>query len=150
MDIRSYNRAAWDRQVEKGNRWTVPVGPEVIAAARRGEWQVVLTPARPVPRAWFPPLRGLDVLCLACGGGRHAFLRSILLTTPVAIMTGAALFRAATRAPDFHHLGRGRCFRRSGGFRCHSGIGDDSIGRDGRGDTIFGRLLILLRLLRRW
>jgi SAM-dependent methyltransferase len=71
MDIREYNRAAWDRQVEAGNRWTVPVGPEVTAAARRGEWSIILTPTRPVPRDWFPPLPGLDVLCLASGGGQQ-------------------------------------------------------------------------------
>ena len=28
MDIVAANRRAWDRQVEKGNRWTVPVAPE--------------------------------------------------------------------------------------------------------------------------
>jgi SAM-dependent methyltransferase len=72
MDILSYNRHAWDRQVEKGDRWTVPVGPEVIARARRGDWQVVLTPTRPVPRDWFPALAGLEVLCLASGGGQQA------------------------------------------------------------------------------
>src|SRR5687768_15909118 len=71
MDIREYNRRAWDRQVEEGNRWTVPVGPEVTAAARRGEWEIVLTPTKPVPRDWFPPLAGLDVLCLASGGGQQ-------------------------------------------------------------------------------
>jgi SAM-dependent methyltransferase len=71
MDIREYNRAAWDRQVEAGNRWTVPVGPEVTAAARRGEWSIILTPTIPVPRDWFPPLAGLDVLCLASGGGQQ-------------------------------------------------------------------------------
>jgi SAM-dependent methyltransferase len=71
VDILAYNRHAWDRQVEKGDRWTVPVGPEVIAAARRGDWQVVLTPTRPVPRDWFPDLAGLDVLCLASGGGQQ-------------------------------------------------------------------------------
>jgi SAM-dependent methyltransferase len=71
MDIREYNRRAWDRQVDEGNRWTVPVGPEVTAAARRGEWSVVLTPTKPVPRDWFPPLAGLDVLCLASGGGQQ-------------------------------------------------------------------------------
>jgi hypothetical protein len=37
MDIREYNRVAWDREVERGNRWTIPVGEAVIAAARRGE-----------------------------------------------------------------------------------------------------------------
>lgn len=71
MDVREYNRRAWDRQVEAGNRWTVPVGPEVTSAARRGEWSVVLTPTLPVPRDWFPPLAGLDVLCLASGGGQQ-------------------------------------------------------------------------------
>ncbi|MCI0464099.1 MAG: class I SAM-dependent methyltransferase [Gemmataceae bacterium] len=71
MDVRSYNRHAWDRQVEKGNRWTVPVSPEVIAAARRGDWQILLTPTKAVPRDWFPPLAGLDVLCLASGGGQQ-------------------------------------------------------------------------------
>ncbi len=32
--IRIHNRTAWDRQVEKGNQWTVPASPEAIAAAR--------------------------------------------------------------------------------------------------------------------
>ncbi len=72
MNIAAYNRHAWDQNVAKGNRWTVPVGAEVIAAARRGEWEVVLTPTRPVPREWFPPLEGLPVLCLASGGGQQA------------------------------------------------------------------------------
>lgn len=71
IEVRAYNREAWDRQVAEGNPWTVPVSPEVIAAARRGEWQVVLTATRPVPRDWFPPLVGLDVLCLASGGGQQ-------------------------------------------------------------------------------
>ena len=72
MDIVAYNRQAWDRQVGKGCRWTTPVGPEVIAAARHGDWSVVLTPTRPVPRNWFPELAGLQVLCLASGGGQQA------------------------------------------------------------------------------
>jgi SAM-dependent methyltransferase len=72
MDVRGYNQEAWDRQVERGNEWTVPVGPEVIEAARRGEWTVLLTETKPVPRAWFPEMRGADVLCLASGGGQQA------------------------------------------------------------------------------
>jgi SAM-dependent methyltransferase len=72
MDVRGYNQEAWDRQVESGNEWTVPVGPDVIEAARRGEWAVLLTNKRPVPRAWFPEMRGADVLCLASGGGQQA------------------------------------------------------------------------------
>jgi len=72
VDIRAYNRRAWDREVERGNQWTVPVSPEAIAAARQGQWEIVLTPTKPVPRAWFPALPGLDVLCLASGGGQQA------------------------------------------------------------------------------
>jgi SAM-dependent methyltransferase len=72
MDIRAYNRKMWDKQVEIGNPWTIPVSPEVIAAARLGEWSVLLTEQKPVPRAWFPAdLHGVDILCLASGGGQQ-------------------------------------------------------------------------------
>jgi SAM-dependent methyltransferase len=71
MDIRAYNRRAWDTQVEQRNEWTVPVDGEIIAAARLGKWDIILTPSKPVPREWFPDLDGLDVLCLASGGGQQ-------------------------------------------------------------------------------
>ena len=71
LDIRAYNRRAWNKQAEYGNPWTVPVTPEVIAAARQGHWSVLLTPMRPVPGDWFPPMPGLDVLGLASGGGQQ-------------------------------------------------------------------------------
>lgn len=71
MDITQHNRLAWDQEVAKGNPWTIPVGPKVIAAARRGEWELYLTPARPVPRDWMPPLRDCELLCLASGGGQQ-------------------------------------------------------------------------------
>ena len=67
-DILGYNRHAWNRQVERGNRWTVPVNPEEVDSARLGDWTLVLTPTKPVPADWFPPLEGIDVLCLASGG----------------------------------------------------------------------------------
>jgi len=69
--IRDHNRSAWNSEVAKGNRWTVPVGPEAVARARKGDWSIVLTPTIPVPRDWFPPLQGADVLCLASGGGQQ-------------------------------------------------------------------------------
>jgi SAM-dependent methyltransferase len=73
MDVRGYNREAWDRQVESGNQWTVPFGPDVIEAARRGQGTVLLTDTKPVPRDWFPEMAGADVLfCLASGGGQQA------------------------------------------------------------------------------
>src|ERR687894_546036 len=72
MDVRGYNREAWDREVERGNEWTVPVEEDVIETARRGRWEVLLTNTKPVPKAWFPDLEGADVLCLASGGGQQA------------------------------------------------------------------------------
>jgi SAM-dependent methyltransferase len=80
MDLRAYNRDAWDRSVAQGNRWTVPVTSEQIEDARRGVWSIVLTPNKPVPRSWFPDLRGLDVLLLAGGGGQQG---------PILAATGA-------------------------------------------------------------
>ena len=72
MDVRAYNREMWNKQVEYGNPWTIPVSSEVTAAARRGEWSVLLTETKPAPRDWFPAeLRGVEMLCLACGGGQQ-------------------------------------------------------------------------------
>lgn len=67
-----YNREAWNTQVAKKDRWTIPVDVEAIARARLGELSILLTPAKPVPAAWFPePLAGTKVLCLASGGGQQ-------------------------------------------------------------------------------
>ena len=72
MDVRKYNQSAWDKAVERENEWTVPVSSELIAAARQGRWEILLTETKPVPREWFPELNGKDVLCLASGGGQQA------------------------------------------------------------------------------
>lgn len=72
MDIRSYNREAWNREVEGGkSRWTEPVDSEVIARAKQGKFSILLTENIPVPQRWFPTLHGADVLCLASGGGQQ-------------------------------------------------------------------------------
>jgi SAM-dependent methyltransferase len=72
IDPIAHNRAAWDREVASGNEWTVPVGPDVIARARAGDWSVVLIGYEPVPRDWFPAdLAGAATLCLASGGGQQ-------------------------------------------------------------------------------
>jgi SAM-dependent methyltransferase len=70
-DVVRFNRQAWDRQVELGNRWTRPVSSDDIIRARLGDWAILLTPTIPVPRNWFPPLEGTTVLCLASGGGQQ-------------------------------------------------------------------------------
>ena len=71
MDIRSYNRDAWNKEVEKGNLWTIPVNHETIERAKKGDWSLVLTPTVPVPGDWYPDFVGKPVLCLASGGGQQ-------------------------------------------------------------------------------
>ena len=72
MDIRAYNRDAWNREVDGGqNRWSQPVDSEIITKAKGGEFSSVLTENIPVPRRWFPTLKETDVLCLASGGGQQ-------------------------------------------------------------------------------
>lgn len=71
MDIRAHNREAWDRAFEWGNPWTIPVGPEEVQRARQGDLRIILTGTKPVPKEWFPPLKGLKVLGLAASGGQQ-------------------------------------------------------------------------------
>lgn len=72
MDVRSHNRMAWNRKVDEADRWTQPASTEAIAAARTGDFRIVLTPTIPVPTAWFPALNGTPTLCLASAGGQQA------------------------------------------------------------------------------
>lgn len=72
MNIKEHNSLAWDKEVEKGNRWSQPVSREIINDARKGKWEVILTPTKSVPREWFGDVTGKDVLCLASGGGQQA------------------------------------------------------------------------------
>jgi SAM-dependent methyltransferase len=71
LNVSEYNRYAWDRQVDIQNPFTIPVTTEVVAAARKGHFSVLLTETKPVPGEWFPSFEGLDLLGLACGGGQQ-------------------------------------------------------------------------------
>ena len=73
IDIHQHNRDAWDAQSRGGSSpWCQPVGRSIIDKARHGSWEVILTPNRCVPRAWFDGVEGKRVLCLASGGGQQA------------------------------------------------------------------------------
>ena len=72
MDILKHNSAAWDKYVEGGIEWSIPVDEDAIAAARQGNSPVWLTDKTPVPPDWFEGISGNDVLCLASGGGQQA------------------------------------------------------------------------------
>jgi len=71
LDIVGINKKAWNNEVDTKNPWTIPVSFEEISRARNGDWKIVLTPTKPIPPEWYPPLQGKDVLCLASGGGQQ-------------------------------------------------------------------------------
>ena len=72
MQVHEHNQKAWDTLAQKGIEWSIPVSGEVIAAAREGDWHILLTESKPVPRDWFPQdLHGCRILCLASGGGQQ-------------------------------------------------------------------------------
>lgn len=66
-----HNKNIWEEKVKQQSRWTVPVSSEDIQQARAGNWSIVVTSVKPVPKAWFPDLHGKKVLCLASGGGQQ-------------------------------------------------------------------------------
>ena len=66
------NESAWDKRAANGDRWSTVVSAEEVAQARKGDWHIIVTPEKPVPRSWFPEnLTGKKVLCLASGGGQQ-------------------------------------------------------------------------------
>ncbi len=71
MNILAHNRLAWNEEVRKGNIWTIPVKKDEIEAAERGEYQIVLTPYKPVPKDWLGDVPGKNIMCLASGGGQQ-------------------------------------------------------------------------------
>ncbi|NIF32057.1 class I SAM-dependent methyltransferase [Enterobacter sp. Cy-643] len=70
-DILAHNRAAWDALARQQCEWSQPVGSDIIAQARRSEWQIHLTPGR-LPASWLPNVQGKRILCLASAGGQQA------------------------------------------------------------------------------
>lgn len=65
------NASTIDRWIDEGWEWGVPIGHEAFEKAKRGEWDVLLTPTKHVPHEWFGDLRGKKVLGLAAGGGQQ-------------------------------------------------------------------------------
>ncbi|MGG4342207.1 class I SAM-dependent methyltransferase [Paenibacillus lautus] len=71
MEIIKHNQDNWELKVKQQNQWTVPVSSEEIQNARMGDWSIIVTSTKPVPKEWFPELSGKNVLCLASGGGQQ-------------------------------------------------------------------------------
>ena len=70
MKYTDINAQAVDQWVADGWEWGTPIDHETYVRAQQGDWQVLLTPTKPVPRSWFGELRGARVLGLASGGGQ--------------------------------------------------------------------------------
>lgn len=71
MDYQELNAETIDRWVREGWEWGIPIDHATFAAARNGNWNVVLTPTKPVPHEWFGELKGKKILGLASGGGQQ-------------------------------------------------------------------------------
>jgi ubiquinone/menaquinone biosynthesis C-methylase UbiE len=65
------NAKVIDRWVEEGWEWGIPITHEEYIKATQGEWNVVLTPIKHVPKNWFPELKNKKLLGLASGGGQQ-------------------------------------------------------------------------------
>ena len=71
MNYQEINARTIDSWVEGGWEWGKPISHEDYAKALRGEWDVLLTPVRPVPHEWFGDLKEKKLLGLASGGGQQ-------------------------------------------------------------------------------
>ena len=71
MKYQDMNAKTIDSWVEGGWEWGTPIPHEEFLKAKQGDWQMLLTPIRPVPKEWYPELQGKEVLGLASGGGQQ-------------------------------------------------------------------------------
>ena len=66
------NSKTIDKWVEEGWEWGKAITHEEYEKALKGEWNVLLTPTKFMPKSWFPKsLKGLKILGLASGGGQQ-------------------------------------------------------------------------------
>jgi len=71
MNYTDINAKTIDKWVEEGWEWGLPITHEQYISALKGDWQMLLTPTKPVPKDWYPDLSGKKVLGLASGGGQQ-------------------------------------------------------------------------------
>ena len=71
MNYQDINAQTIDRWIEEGWEWGIPIDHETYLNAVNGKWDVLLTPTKFVPHAWFGELKKKKVLGLASGGGQQ-------------------------------------------------------------------------------
>ena len=71
MKYQDINAQTIDRWILDGWEWGKPISHEVFEKAQQGDWDVFLTPVKPVPHEWLGNLTGKKILGLASGGGQQ-------------------------------------------------------------------------------
>ena len=71
MNYTEINAKTIDLWVEKKWEWGNPITHDDFVKVQKGEWSVLLTPIKPVPKEWFPELKNKNLLGLASGGGQQ-------------------------------------------------------------------------------
>lgn len=72
MDYTKINSEVVDGWVAAGWQWGQPISQKEYIQAKQGDFQLVLTPTKPIPSHWYPEnLKELKVLGLAAGGGQQ-------------------------------------------------------------------------------
>ena len=78
MNYQDINAKTIDLWCENGWQWGRAISHEEYLKALNGEWDVLLTPTKPVPHGWFGDLNGKRILGLASGGGQQIPIFSAL------------------------------------------------------------------------
>lgn len=68
QDLNAEAITSW---IKEGWEWGKPIDHATYLKSKAGVWDVVLTPTKNVPHAWFGELKNKDVLGLASGGGQQ-------------------------------------------------------------------------------
>ena len=71
MQYQDINSKTIDNWCRSGWEWGQPISHETYEKALQGDWSLLLTPTKPVPKSWFGDIGGKEILGLASGGGQQ-------------------------------------------------------------------------------
>lgn len=71
LEYQDVNASVINSWITEGWEWGIPISHEMYERAKNGEWDVLLTPTKPVPHEWLGELCDKKILGLACGGGQQ-------------------------------------------------------------------------------
>lgn len=78
MNYQEINSKTIDSWCKDGWQWGQPISHDEFVRAKNGDWNVFLTPTKPVPHEWFGDLSGKKLFGLASGGGQQIPIFSAL------------------------------------------------------------------------